>query len=170
MMIDMPKRRPRATGWIILAAFWALQSLNWTQGAHAQEDPKQTVMVIAKGACIRFTIAGRKYRCDGVIYTHFSSGRTAWNIALPDGALMLSGATDSQLDPTRYILKIDRLRAARGDGSSKAYPATGRCTARVSVDGSIMHSLSCRATNGIEPVVVDFKGNGEPISRTLVPR
>ncbi len=138
--------------------------------ATAQEDPKPTVMVIAKGSCIRFKIGQRRYDCDGVIYMHFANGRIAWNLGLPEGALMLSGASDSQLDPTSYILMIDRMRAGRGDGSSTAYPATGRCTARVSVDGSLLHSLSCRASNGIERVEVEFKGNGEPISRTLIPR
>lgn len=122
-------------------------------------------MVFAKGTCTRFVISGKSYQCQSVIYSHFANGRTAWNVAMPEGALMLAGGRDSQLDPSRYILQIDKIRAGRGDGSSDPYPAKGRCTANLSADGAYLHSLSCKASNGLEDVELEFKGDGSPVDR-----
>lgn len=131
----------------------------------AQKSLKGAVMVVAKGACTHFVISGQRYPCTMVIYSHFKNGRTAWQVPMPDGALMLSGGHDSQLDPTKYVLQIDRLRAGRSNGSSQAYPARGQCVARLSEDGTYLYSLSCRATNGIEDVELDFQGDGSPVDR-----
>ena len=84
---------------------------------------------------------------------------------MPNGALMLAGGQDSQLDPKRYVLQIDRLRTGRADGTSQPYPAKGRCTARVSADGKYLYSLLCLATNGVEDVELDFRGGGAPVDR-----
>jgi hypothetical protein len=115
--------------------------------AVAQESLKGAVMVFAKGTCTHFVISGHIYPCTSVIYTHFRNGRTAWQVPMPDGALMLAGGRDSQLDPSKYVLQIDRLRAGRSDGSSQPYPAQGKCIAMLSPDGTYLHSLSCTATS-----------------------
>jgi hypothetical protein len=115
-----------------------------------------------KGAVV---VSGQRYPCTAVIYSHFKNGRTAWQVPMPEGALMLSGGHDSQLDPTKYVLQIDRLRAGRSDRSSQPYPARGQCVARLSEDGTYLYSLSCRATNGIEDVELDFQGDGSPVDR-----
>lgn len=133
--------------------------------AEAQDSLKGAVMVFAKGTCTRFVLSGEQYSCRMLMYTHFRNGRTAWQVPMPDGALMLAGGQDSQLDPTRYVLQIDRLRAGRSDGSSKPYPAKGRCTAKLSADGKYLYSLSCSATNGIEKVELEFQGDGSPVDR-----
>jgi hypothetical protein len=133
--------------------------------AKAQESLKGAVMVFAKGACNHFVVSGQRYPCTAVIYSHFKNGRTTWQVPMPEGALMLSGGHDSQLDPTKYVLQIDRLRAGRSDGSSQPYPARGQCVARLSEDGRYLYSLSCRATNGIEDVELDFQGDGSPVDR-----
>jgi len=136
--------------------------------AIAQESLKGAVMVFAKGACTHFVVSGQNYPCTSVIYSHVKNGRTAWQVPMPDGALMLSGGQDSQLDPTKYVLQIDRLRAGRSDGSSQPYPAKGQCIARLSADGVYLYSLSCRATNGIEGVELDFQGDGSPVDRKVL--
>lgn len=136
--------------------------------AVAQESLKGAVMVFAKGACTHFVISGRNYPCTAVVYSHFKNGRTAWQVPMPDGALMLSGAQDSQLDPSKYVLQIDRLRAGRSDGSSQPYPAKGKCIARLSGDGVYLYSLSCRATNGLENVELDFQGDASPGDRKVL--
>lgn len=133
--------------------------------AAAQESLKGTVMVFVKGTCTHFVISGDQYSCNALVYSHFRNGRTAWQVPMSNGALMLAGGQDSQLDPTKYVLQIDRLRAGRSDGSSQPYPAKGRCTARLSPDGSYLYSLSCRAMNGIESVDLQFEGDGSPVER-----
>ena len=131
----------------------------------AQESLKGAIMVFAKGTCAHFTVSGQSYPCRAVIYTKFTNGRVAWQVPMPEGALMLAGGQDSQLDPTRYVLKIDKLRAGRSDGSSQPYPAKGTCTAKLSADGVYLYSLSCTATNDVEDVQVEFKGDGSPVDR-----
>jgi hypothetical protein len=133
--------------------------------AVAQESLKGAVMVFAKGTCTHFVVSGQSYPCTSVVYTHFRNGRTAWQVPMPNSALMLAGGRDSQLDPTKYVLQIDRLRAGRSDGSSEPYPAHGKCVAMLSPDGSYLHSLSCSATNGIEGVELEFQGDGSPVDR-----
>jgi hypothetical protein len=131
----------------------------------AAQTTKGTVLVFAKGSCTRFVVSGKSYPCQGVIYTQFPNGRIAWNVPMPEGALMLAGGRDSQIDPKRYVLQIDKIRAGRADGSSDGYPAKGRCTANLSSDGVYLHSLSCRASNGLEDVYLEFKGDGSPVDR-----
>lgn len=133
-----------------------------------QESLKGAVMVFAKGSCSHFVVSGQSYPCTAVVYSHFKNGRTAWQVPMPDGALMLAGGHDSQLDPTKYVLEIDRLRAGRSDGSSQPYPAHGKCIARLSADGAYLYSLSCRATNGIEDVELEFQGDGSPVDRKIL--
>jgi hypothetical protein len=133
--------------------------------AVAQDSLKGAVMVFAKGTCTHFVVSGQSYSCTAVIYTHFRNGRTAWQVTMPDSALMLAGGRDSQLDPSKYVLQIDRLRSGRSDGSSQPYPAQGKCVAMLSPDGSYLHSLSCTATNGIEDVGLEFQGDGSPVDR-----
>jgi hypothetical protein len=133
--------------------------------AVAQESLKGAVMVFAKGTCTHFVVSGQSYQCTSVVYTHFRNGRTAWQVPMPNSALMLAGGRDSQLDPTKYVLQIDRLRAGRSDGSSEPYPAHGKCVAMLSPDGNYLHSLSCSATNGIEGVELEFQGDGSPVDR-----
>jgi len=125
----------------------------------------QTNMVGMKGACTKFVVGGQNYGCKGVVYMALPNGRITFSIGMPNGALTLSGSKDSQLDPTRYVLEIDTIRAGRGDGRSDGYKAKGRCTMRLSADGSYAHSLSCSATNGIEAVAVEFKGDGSKVDR-----
>jgi len=136
--------------------------------ATAQKSLKGAVMVFAKGACTHFVISGQRYSCTAVVYSHFRNGRTAWQVPMPHGALMLSGGHDSELDPTKYVLQIDRLRAGRSNGSSQPYPARGQCVAKLSEDGAYLYSLSCRATNGIEDVELDFQGDGSPVDRKIL--
>jgi hypothetical protein len=81
--------------------------------AVAQESLKGAVMVFAKGTCTHFVVSGQSYQCTSVVYTHFRNGRTAWQVPMPNSALMLAGGRDSQLDPMKYVLQIDRLRAGR---------------------------------------------------------
>jgi len=131
----------------------------------AQESLAGAIMVFAKGKCTTLSVSGEKYTCKAVVYSHFKNGRTAWQVAIPDGAIMLAGGRDSQLDPTRYVPQIDTLRAGRGDGSSQPYKAQGTCTAKLSADGVYLHSLSCSATNGIEDVQIEFFGDGTPVDR-----
>ena len=156
--------RGKVRSQIALVALIGTASLSFGH-AKAQESLKGAVMVIAKGACTHFVVSGQRYPCTAVIYSHFKNGRTAWQVPMPEGALMLSGGHDSQLDPTKYVLQIDRLRAGRSDGSSQPYPARGQCVARLSEDGTYLYSLSCRATNGIEDVELDFQGDGSPVDR-----
>lgn len=78
---------------------------------------------------------------------------------------MLSGGRDSQLDPTRYVLAIDTIRAGRGDGSSDSYRASGECVTRPSPDGEFLYSLTCKAGNGVESITLEFKGNGKKVAK-----
>ena len=64
--------------------------------AEAQDKMRGAVMVFAKGSCTSFIVSGRTYSCNAVVYSHLKNGRTAWQVPMPDGALMLSGARDSQ--------------------------------------------------------------------------
>ena len=152
---------------ILLGATIGSGVLAWGH-ASAQESLKGAVLVFAKGACTHFVVSGQSYPCTTVIYTHFKNGRTAWQVPMPHGALMLAGGQDSQLDPTKYVLQIDRLRAGRSDGSSQPYPAQGKCIAKLSPDGRYLHSLSCSATNGIEGVELEFQGDGSPVDRKIL--
>jgi hypothetical protein len=136
--------------------------------AEAQDSLKGAVMVVAKGTCTRLVISGENYSCKLVMYSHFQNGRTAWQVPMPNSALMLAGGRDSQLDPTKYVLEIDRLRAGHSDGSSQPYPAKGRCVSRISADGRFLYSLSCSATNGIEDIELEFEGDGSPVSRKIL--
>lgn len=133
--------------------------------AEAQDSLKGVVMVFAKGTCTHFVVSGESYSCAMVVYSHFRNGRTAWQVAMPHGALMLAGEQDSQLDSTRYVLQVDLLRAGRSDGSSQPYPARGTCSAKLSADGKYLYSLSCSATNGVEKVELEFQGDGSPVDR-----
>lgn len=133
--------------------------------AFAAAQQGQTNMVAMKGTCAKFVVGGQNYSCKGVIYMALPNGRITFSIGMPNGAVTLSGGKDSQLDPTRYVLEIDTIRAGRGDGSSDGYKAKGRCTMRLSADGNYAHSLSCSATNGIEAVAVEFRGDGSKVDR-----
>jgi hypothetical protein len=96
---------------------------------------------------------------------HLPNGRTNFNLTTPNGAIMLSGGTDSQPDPTNYILEVDTIRVVRGDGRSDGFRVKGRCTMSVSVDGDYVHSLSCAAKGKTKAVTVEFVGDGSKVER-----
>lgn len=142
----------------------ALASYLATHHAKAQDNMRGAVMVFAKGNCTSLVVSGRSYSCNAVVYAHLKNGRTSWQVPMPDGALMLSGARDSQPEPSRYILQIDTLRLSQGSSGR----ATGTCTANLSADGVYLHSLSCSATSaqkGVETIQLEFKGDGSPVDR-----
>ncbi len=81
---------------------------------------------------------------------------------------MLSGGSDSQLDPRRYILNVDRIRVGYGSGQSQAYPAKGRCVVLMAdPSGNHVRSITCDASNGTERVEVEFRGNGQKVKKLM---
>ncbi|KFC74833.1 hypothetical protein FG93_01012 [Bosea sp. LC85] len=122
-------------------------------------------MVFFKGRCSTFTIGPQRYTCDKMFYTQFSNGRIAFNIALPGGAIMLSGGKDSQIDPARYVLEIDTIRTGNDKGESQSYKAKGQCRVHMSGDGEFVKTVSCRANNGMEAVNIEFKGDGSRVDK-----
>ena len=130
-------------------------------GGPAEAQDRGTTTVFARGSCASLTVLGQSSSCEAVIYAHFKNGRTAWQVPTPEGVLMLSGARDSQPDPTKYILQIDTVRL----GSSKYQRAKGTCTANISEDGKYFHALSCSVTSGVKKIELEFKGDGSPVER-----
>jgi len=121
-------------------------------------------LTVAGGHCAVFRIGNANHGCGKLLYTHFPNGRTGFNIPTSSGAIMLSGGRDSQPTLTTYHLEIDTLRLGSADGTSRALPANGRCTARLSADGAYLHGLVCRAHSGTTPIVVQFVGDGRRVS------
>jgi hypothetical protein len=139
----------------------AIFALGATTPVAAQQ--RGTVMASIKGECTKFVVSGQAYGCKGVLYMGLPNGRVTFTVAMPNGAMTFSGGKDSQLDPTRYVLEVDTIRAGRANGRSDGYKAKGRCTMNTSIDGSIVHDLSCEASNGLQDVVLEFKGDGSPL-------
>lgn len=135
----------------------ALLALGATSVAAQQRG---TVMASLKGECTKFVVSGKEYGCKGVLYMGLPNGRVTFTVAMPDGAMTFSGGKDSQLDPARYVLEVDTIRAGRKDGRSDGYDAKGRCTMNMSADGSVLHDLACTASNGLQDVVLEFRGDG----------
>jgi hypothetical protein len=124
-------------------------------------------MVVIGGSCPRFTVSGISYQCKTAVYSHHTNGRTALQFDTPHGAIMFSGGSDSQIDPRRYILNVDRIRAGHS-GRSQPYPAKGRCVVTLTdASGDYVRSISCDAANGTERVKVEFRGNGKKIDKLL---
>ena len=119
--------------------------------------------MIAKGTCAQFTFAGKDYPCKLVVYNHLNNGRTLWQLLLPHGALMLAGGTDSQPDPTKYILQIDQLNVSTAGNGAKPAAAKGVCTSSLSADGKYLNALSCSVTSAKGDAKIEFKGDGTPV-------
>ncbi|MCB8819378.1 hypothetical protein [Microvirga rosea] len=134
--------------------------------ATAQKLDGVKVMMHAAGSCSQFSIGAAKFTCKGFVYSSHANGRIAFTVPTGQGAITLSGSKDSQLEPTTYTLMIDTVRAGFQGGINN-YDAKGSCTMRVSVDGKFVHSLKCRATNGIDSISLDFKGNGTPVEKMI---
>ena len=115
-----------------------------------------------KGKCSKFEVGGIKYPCKLALYTHFSNGRTAIQFDIRSGAVMFSGGPDSQIDPRRYTLNVDRISVGRGDGSTQPYPAKGKCTVILKdLEANYVRSINCKASNGTERVNVEFQAIGK---------
>jgi hypothetical protein len=124
-------------------------------------------MVVVSGSCPRFTVSGISYPCKAAVYSHHRNGRTALQFDTPSGAIMLSGGSDSQVDPRRYILNVDTVRVAHS-GQSRPYRARGRCVVTVTdASGDYVRSISCAATNGTERIDVDFRGDGRKVEKVI---
>lgn len=143
------------------ALFAAAATLLAALPATAQQ--RGTKLATLKGACTKFVVSGQDYGCKAVLYMGLPNGRVTFTVAMPNGALTLSGGKDSQLDPTRYVLEIDTIRAGRSTGRSDGYKAKGRCTMHMAADGSQVDGLSCSASNGLEEVTLEFKGDGSKL-------
>lgn len=152
-------------GWTLLNRLGLALVLMGIGTAPSAAQQGQTNLVGMKGTCTKFVVGGQNYSCKGIVYMALPNGRITFSVAMPHGALTLSGGKDSQLDPTRYVLEIDTIRAGRGNGKSDGYSAKGRCAMRLSADGNYVHSLSCAASNGIEDVSVEFRGDGSKVDR-----
>lgn len=88
---------------------------------------QQVTMVLQKGDCPTYMIAGESNVCQAMLYMMFyQTGRSAFNFPTENGALMLSGGRDSQLTPERYVLEIDTIRITENE-MTRNYDATGRC-------------------------------------------
>ncbi len=134
-------------------------------GAQSLEGVEDLVMI--GGSCPRFTVSGISYPCKGAIYSHHSNGRTAIQFDTPHGAIMFSGGNDSQMDPRRYILNVDRVRAGHS-GQSQPYAARGRCVVLMTdPSGNYVRSIACEASNGTEQIKVDFRGDGTRIKKLM---
>ena len=131
--------------------------------AFAEDKMKGATIVIAKGTCVQFTFASKDYPCKAVIYTHFNNGRTLWQLPIPDGTLMLAGSTDSQPDPTKYILQIDQLDVTTVGNNAQPVVAKGVCTSSPSADGKYLNELSCSVTSAKGDAKIEFKGDGTPV-------
>lgn len=130
----------------------------------AQDLNGMKTIVSFKGNCKQFVVGDKHYNCSTIFYSAFRNGRVGFNIPIDDGAIMLSGEKDSQLNLTRYTLLVDSVRF--GSGSiSKAHSASGKCEMHVSPDGEYVLDLQCRASNGIEKIKLDFVGDRSPVDR-----
>lgn len=131
-------------------------------GSTAQAQ--QITMVMQTGHCQTYSIAGENNDCQAMLYMMFyQTGRSAFNFATPNGALMLSGGRDSQLTLERYVLEIDTIRMTEND-FTRNYDATGLCEMNVAADGSVVHTLVCSASTGLQDIEIVFRGDGSPVS------
>ena len=76
---------------------------------------------------------------------------------------MLAGSTDSQPDPTEYILQIDQLDVTTVSNSAKPVAAKGVCTSSLSADGKYLNALSCSVTSAKGDAKIEFKCDGTPV-------
>jgi len=119
------------------------------------------VNVFIPGRCDQFNVSGIKYPCKAAIYSHFKNGRIAFTFDTPHGAVTLSGASDSQIDPRRYILNIDTIRVGRGNASTQSYRSKGQCVLLAKdQEAKFVRSITCKASNGTETVNIKFTGTG----------
>jgi hypothetical protein len=135
-----------------------------SQRSHAQSFDGVKYMVFFKGSCNQFLVGNASYECTSMVFASLQNGRATFNIPTANGALMLSGGKDSQLDSTRYTLLVDRVRYNDGTIHTE-YSADGKCEMRVSADGVYVHEVKCQATNGVETIAIDFTGDGSPAER-----
>jgi hypothetical protein len=119
-------------------------------------------MVMISGRSSKFQVGLRKEFCDVVVYSTHTNGRIGFNFPTKNGAIMLAGGKDSQLDSEHYVLIVDRIRFNDGHVDT-AYDATGRCDMEGSKDGRFVRKLTCTATNGVEKIDVDFVGGKKPV-------
>jgi hypothetical protein len=152
--------------------FLALAASLTMAGSPVRAQPLDGVesMVVIGGSCPCFTVGGINYPCKVALYAHYANGRTGIQFDTPHGAIMFAGGSDSQIDPRRYILNVDRLRIGRmgavGRPESQPYPASGRCVVLLKdVSGDYVRSITCEASNGTERVKVEFLGDGKKIKK-----
>ena len=122
-------------------------------------------MRTGKGRCKTLQISGASTTCNGFVYAHFHNGRTAWNFATHTGAVMLSGGKDQQPSPERYRLDIDKVRITNPGAKPIEFRVAGMCESILSTDGVYLRSVECRAQGQGTSVIIDFIGDGHPVSR-----
>lgn len=135
--------------------------------AQAQQDLNNVATIGAiDGECVDYRIGTEGYGCGGLMYVNYKRGRTGYMIPTTNGgSILLSGGSDSQLNPEKYILNIDRISISHARNvPAQSYKATGRCVSVITADGKYVRTLDCDATNGTEAVVLRFKGANQPVA------
>jgi hypothetical protein len=142
-----------------------IASLAFIGGARAEN----ATIIAIRGDCQVVQIANRTASCppdSSVIYSNLPNGITLFNVPLSDGRVLgFIGDRDSQISAEEYVLYLRRVRLARGAESENPIAVTGTCKMNVSTDGSVVHRITCDAsdTEG-NKFLLDFGGNGLPVT------
>lgn len=155
---------------VYLTFFSTAYSLDYY--ASTESDVKNSIrfrtLASISGNCKRFVVGNKRHDCSQIIYSDFDNKRIAFNFFTGNGSIMLSGDQDSRLDSTSYKLLIDRIRYSNGDINTN-YDASGYCEVISSKDQYYIRTITCRASNGVEKIFVDFNGDGTPVQDLLNP-
>ncbi|MBY0363716.1 MAG: hypothetical protein K2X45_17550 [Phreatobacter sp.] len=123
------------------------------------------LVITAGGRCTELEVSGEKFTCSAIMYMRLANGRAGFLINRAEGPLSFFGSRDSQPIPERYSLEVDTLHTGFPDGRTKQSEIAGRCTLRLSGDGSIFHKLECTAGNGLDQISLIFEGDGQPVKQ-----
>jgi hypothetical protein len=143
---------------LLLSAALAVSTVIGASDAYAQEGVRD--IGSATGKCTTFSIGPTKSSCKGFMLMVFNNGRVSFNFGTPEGLVSLSGGRDSQMTAGTYSLEVDMIRIGGKDTPIRNYPSRGSCTMNMTDDAKYVHSVKCSATNGLERIVVNFRGDG----------
>jgi hypothetical protein len=125
-------------------------------------------MTTIGGDCRIIQIASRSAACAApamAVYTRLPNDTIAINVPLADERVLgFVGDRDAQPKPEQYVLYVKRVRIAKGAEQGTPVEVTGTCKMEISTDGSLVHRITCDATDQQGgKYLLDFFGNNQPV-------
>ncbi|MDB5431678.1 MAG: hypothetical protein JWP35_2794 [Caulobacter sp.] len=132
----------------------------------AQDAGAGSVMAVVPGSG-EITISGARLIVDRVIYFHFNNnGRTSFSVFTDIGAIGFSGDQDARPQAHLYTLTADSVVRTKQGKEGVRTPATGECRLAYGDTQNDVDAIDCKADTDTGPVLLHFKGNGEPAKVT----